>query len=410
MSYPNGPFETRKPRIGKTAYLFLISVAILLGLMTFFGERLGIADYLVDASEILAEVEEILFAEEPYILQEQNGTSGSEAASDNPWYRIYFTQPTCPPLEERHGGLETLIVDDLNGAQQRVDIAAFELNAEPIVDALIALEERSIPVRVVTDADYADESGIRRLRRNGISVIEDNRRALMHNKFIVIDDSILWTGSLNFTTNGLYCNNNNLVRFESDKLAENYITEMDEMYLNRSFGPDSANTTPHEEIGIDGVTVENYFAPEKKLVNAIARAVARAQDEILFMAFSFTNEDIGEAMLGRAEAGVVLNGIFEGLGANVQSSYYPIMSQSGIERLEVRIDANPYLMHHKVIIVDRRTTILGSFNFTGNANRQNDENLVIVHDEAFTQAFVQEFERRWTETASDQGFWNQLFE
>ena len=200
-----------------------------------------------------------------------------------------------------------------------------------------------------------------------------------------------------------------MVRFVSAPLAENYTVEMDEMYIERSFGPESANATPHEEININGVTVENYFASEKKLVNAIARAVARAQDEILFLAFSFTNVDIGEAMLGRAEAGVALRGNFEEFGATGQSSYYPIMLESGIETLTVRTDKNPNIMHHKVIIIDRKTTIFGSFNFTRNANQQNDENIVIVHDPVFTAAFLQEFERRWAETESSDGWWNQLW-
>ena len=406
--YSDEHYESRRARIGKASYIVAITVTILLGVATFFGDELGLTPVLRDAADILLEVDEILSQEEPYVVpQEEPGEAGQ---SNKEWYQIYFTQPTCPPPESRSGGLDEIILNDLDDAQQQVDMAIFDLDAELIVNALIELEAQGIPVRVVTDEDHSDQESIRRLRRHGISVVEDKRRAFMHNKFIVIDNHVVWTGSTNLTSNGIYCNNNNLVRIESAKLAENYLTEMDEMYVERSFGPSSANTTPHEELAIDGTTVENFFAPEKKLVNAIARTVARAQEEILFMAFAFTNEDIGEAMLGRAEAGVPVQGIFEGLNAQAQRSYFPLMEQSGIESVEVRLDANPKIMHHKVIIVDRKTTVFGSFNFTGNANRQNDENIVIVHDADFTRAFVQEFERRWSETEPDTGFWNQLFE
>src|SRR5215207_3708974 len=41
---------------------------------------------------------------------------------------------------------------------------------------------------------------------------------------------------------------------------------------------------------------------------------------------------------------------------------------------------NCYILHHKVIVVDARTVITGSYNFISSAERDNDENLVIVDD------------------------------
>ena len=318
------------------------------------------------------------------------------------WYEIYFTNPTCPPEEERSGGLDEYIAADLAQAETQVDIAAFDLDAEPIVNALITLEGRGVKVRVVTDEDNAELSSIRRLRRNGISVIEDKRRALMHNKFIVVDGRFLWVGSMNFTTNGVYCNNNNIVRFDAPELAANYTTEMDEMYEQQLFGPDSPNNTPHEQLVIHGVQVENYFSPEKEVAPIIARAVARAQQEILILAFTFTDDQIGEAILGRADAGIPVRGVFETAGADIEFSYYTIMKDAGIANVEVRKDGNSRVMHHKVIIIDRETVIFGSFNFSDSANRRNDENIIIVHDPTFTSFFVEEFGFVWDE-ASETG-------
>ena len=316
------------------------------------------------------------------------------------WYEIYFTNPTCPPEEERSGGLDEYIAADLAQAETQVDIAAFDLDAEPIVNALITLEGRGVKVRVVTDEDNAELSSIRRLRRNGISVIEDKRRALMHNKFIVVDGRFLWVGSMNFTTNGVYCNNNNIVRFDAPELAANYTTEMDEMYEQQLFGPDSPNNTPHEQLVIHGVQVENYFSPEKEVAPIIARAVARAQQEILILAFTFTDDQIGEAILGRADAGIPVRGVFETAGADIEFSYYTIMKDAGIANVEVRKDGNSRVMHHKVIIIDRETVIFGSFNFSDSANRRNDENIIIVHDPTFTSFFVEEFGFVWDEAVA----------
>ncbi len=321
----------------------------------------------------------------------------TRAPGSGSWYEIYFTDPDCPPEAERTGGLDDLIAADLLQAQTQVDIAAYDLDAPPIVNALITLKERGIPVRIVTDEDNGDLDSIRRLRRNGLSVIEDKRSGLMHNKFIIIDGHIVYTGSLNYTTNGVYCNNNNLVRIDSSRLAANYIAEMDEMADERQFGPTSPQNTPREQLTIEGVAVENYFSPELKVAPIIADAVSQAKEEILFMAFSFTAEQIGEAMLARAAAGVDVRGVFETVGSSSEYSYYGPMRISELPNIQVRQDGNRRVMHHKVIILDRETVIFGSFNFSESANSRNDENTLIIHDPVFASYFVEEFERVWQE-------------
>ncbi|MDT8306438.1 MAG: phospholipase D-like domain-containing protein, partial [Anaerolineae bacterium] len=269
------------------------------------------------------------------------------------WYEIFFTDPSCPPFEQRIGGLDAIIATDLLQAESRVDIAAFDLDAVPIVEALIALRSRDVAVRVVTDDGYTEAGTTNRLRRNGLSVVEDGRSALMHNKFIVIDEQIVWTGSLNYTSNGAYCNNNNAVRFDVPELAANYTAEMDEMYIARAFGPTSPAWMPHRQIRVNDVLIETYFGPEERIAPAIAAAVESAEEEILFMMFSFTEELIGEAMLGKARQGVTVRGVFEATGSDTAFSYYERMLGERLPHLQVRKDGNPRLLHHKVLIVDR---------------------------------------------------------
>ncbi|MFL5804473.1 MAG: phospholipase D-like domain-containing protein [Roseiflexaceae bacterium] len=56
-------------------------------------------------------------------------------------------------------------------------------------------------------------------------------------------------------------------------------------------------------------------------------------------------------------------------------------------------DGNCYILHHKVSIIDERTVITGSYHFTSSAERDNDENLVIVDDPTLARAYLDEFER-----------------
>ncbi|MFK7802747.1 MAG: phospholipase D-like domain-containing protein [Anaerolineae bacterium] len=315
---------------------------------------------------------------------------------NNIWYEVYFTNPTCPDEELRTGGLDEVIADDLSFAEVQIDIAAFDLDSEPLIEALIAARQRDVNVRVVVDNEHTPESTINRLRRNGMSVVTDDRSALMHNKFILIDGRILWTGSMNFSSNGVFCNNNNVVRIDSPRLVSNYLAEMDEMYLERVFGPKSPENTQFT-FQVNGVEIENYFAAEDELAPIIGRVIARADEEILFMAFSFTSDDIGEQLMERGEAGLSIRGVFETTGATSRYSYYNELLAAELPNIDVRRDGNPRIMHHKVFILDRKTVVFGSYNFTGNANDSNDENILIVHDREFAQFFVEEFEFVWSE-------------
>ncbi len=373
------------------------SAGIFAILLLFLAVIIGVDPFGLMSSDVPEVIVVTPIVSVPVVVEQPPDNTTAVVVEPADWYQIFFTNPTCPAEAERVGGIDEEVAAALSAANARVDVAAFDLDSPAIVDALIDLEKRGIPVRVVTDTDNAELSSINRLRRNGISVIEDKRTALMHNKFIVIDERYVWMGSMNLASNDVYCHNNNFVEFDLPLLAANYTAEMDEMYVDRSFGPTSPDNTPNEQITAAGVELENYFASEKKLAAIMAETINQAQSEILFLAFSFTNDEIGEAMLAQAEAGVTVRGVFETVGADTEFSYYPLMQEANLPQLEVRLDGNSYMMHHKVVIIDRQTVILGSFNFSDSANRQNDENILIVHDPAFAGYFVEEFDTVWAE-------------
>jgi phosphatidylserine/phosphatidylglycerophosphate/cardiolipin synthase-like enzyme len=78
------------------------------------------------------------------------------------------------------------------------------------------------------------------------------------------------------------------------------------------------------------------------------------------------------------------------------------LRQGGVDVLE---DGNCYILHHKVIIIDERTVITGSYNFTNSAERDNDENLVIVDDPNLARAYLDEFERVYAQAQAPARCW-----
>ena len=302
------------------------------------------------------------------------------------------------------------IIDKLLGyidaAQTSIHIAAFETNLTPVAEALIRAHQRGVAVRWITD----DENGIEAdeeegrgqfalMEEAGIEVRDDLRSAFMHNKFIIIDGRILWTGSMNLTTNDVFRNNNNVVVIESPAAAAIYEAEFDEMW-NGQFGPRSPSHVAGQTVQTAvGLPVTIRFAPEDEPFDSLIQLTSLANESIRFMAFSFTQDELGEMMRRRAAEGVVVEGIFETRGSETRYSEMPAMYCAGIP---VRQDGNPGTFHHKVIIIDDFVVITGSMNFSDNAADSNDENVFAIAEPGIGRLYLEEFNRRWAEaTAPD---------
>ena len=52
-------------------------------------------------------------------------------------------------------------------------------------------------------------------------------------------------------------------------------------------------------------------------------------------------------------------------------------------------------MHHKVIVIDGSIVITGSFNFTVSADKENDDNVLVIHNADLAKLYLQEFDRVW---------------
>ena len=317
-------------------------------------------------------------------------------------YQVYFTAPRYPDKAADHtGGLDEKLTAFINTAQTSVDMAIYQLDLPNVTLALLNAQKRGAKVRVVTSLDILNDptenASFKQLENAGIPVVGGNANAIMHNKFVVVDGQAVWTGSWNFTTNDTYRYNNNGLLVQSVELARNYAVTFDKMFKDNQFGPQRkpGGTTPKLTVG--GAAVENYFAPEDRVSEKIIARLQQARQTIDFMAFSFTDDNIGNVVRERASVGVKVRGVFETSGSETRFSEYGLMKQA---QLDVWQDGNPYLMHHKVFIVDGQTVILGSFNFSQNADHDNDENLLIVDDAGLAQAYSAEFQRVYNQAKS----------
>jgi len=320
------------------------------------------------------------------------------------FWQVFFTAPTGSTDSSRYvGGIDTQLAAAINNVQATLDIAAYEFNNVVLTRAVLDAKQRGIRVRMVTDNDAGlgeSDTTVNQLISAGIPVVNDARSALMHDKFMILDSTIVWTGSWNYTINGTYRNNNNAIAMRSQRVVQDYQAEFDEMFVQKRFGPTSPSNTPNVSFSQDGTPIQIYFGSEDEVVPAILTALNGAQTSIHFLAFSFTLDNLGQAIQTRAAAGVGVQGVFETTGSQTQFSELKPLLCAG---LPVRQDGNPFVMHHKVFIIDGTTVIAGSFNFTASARDSNDENVFIVQDADLGAQYEAEFARRWAEARTPTG-------
>jgi phosphatidylserine/phosphatidylglycerophosphate/cardiolipin synthase-like enzyme len=126
------------------------------------------------------------------------------------------------------------------------------------------------------------------------------------------------------------------------------------------------------------------------VVKYVLARLNAAKKSIHFMAFSYTANTIADAMVAKVKAGLPVRGVFEAQNAGGAGAAFSRLKQGGVDVLQ---DGNCSILHHKAIVIDERTVITGSYNFTNSAERDNDENLVIVDDPTLARAYIDEFER-----------------
>ena len=384
--------QTKKS--SKSFQILVIIIVVIAGGYYFItgSDPLGLFEVEEAAPTAVAEV-----VEAPAPAPEE-AQSESESAS---WWQVYFTDPaTINDPENLAGSIPEKLIELINSAQQTIHIASFEFNLTPVAEALIAAHERGVDVRWVTDdehgleADEEDDHGqFEMLEDAGIEVKDDQRGALMHNKFWIFDGHTVWTGSTNITQNGNFRNNNNVIVIQSTRLAGIFEREFDEMWAGE-FGPRSTSTLGQQAVTINDTPIQILFSAEDEVVDQLVPIFESAEKSIRFMAFSFTHDDLGAAVQARVDAGVDVMGIFEKRGSETQYSELPGLYCAGVP---VRQDGNKGTFHHKVFIIDDEIVITGSLNFSNNANESNDENVVILANTEIAALYLAEFDRRWAE-------------
>lgn len=128
---------------------------------------------------------------------------------------VYFSRVDDP---------EAAIIRSLNRAQTSVHIAMYYFTDPDLAQAVVRAHRRGVAVYVYLDRSQvkAKYSQSRYLAQQGVPVRISSNRHIMHNKFAIIDDSLVLTGSYNWTRSAAERNDENLVRIYRPDIAQRY--------------------------------------------------------------------------------------------------------------------------------------------------------------------------------------------
>jgi phosphatidylserine/phosphatidylglycerophosphate/cardiolipin synthase-like enzyme len=137
--------------------------------------------------------------------------------------------------------------------------------------------------------------------------------------------------------------------------------------------------------------VKVYFSPDDHFREQhLIPLLQGAKQSVHFMAFSFTSTDITNTLSHLKQQGLEIKGVVDSSQAGSSYAQYDDLKN---ENIDVLLDGNSQKLHHKVMIIDHRYVVTGSYNFSQSAETRNDENSVIIDNSHLAALYEQEFIR-----------------
>ncbi|MGL4377158.1 MAG: DUF655 domain-containing protein [Microcoleaceae cyanobacterium] len=278
------------------------------------------------------------------------------------------------------------------------------------------------------------------LENGGIPIIDDRADGsrgsdLMHHKFIVVDNKRVIVTSANFTTSDIHGdfsspesrgNSNNLLKLESPELARLFTQEFNQMWGSGiAAKPDSKfgvkkTFRPVQSVNIGKSKVAIQFSPtspkqpwEESVNGFIGLTLANAKKSVDLALFVFSEQRFANILEKDSQNGLPIRVLIDKNFA--YRSYSEALDMMGVtypEKCRVDGDNKPWkkpistvgvptlakgdLLHHKFAVLDGKTVITGSHNWSIAANHNNDETLLVIENPIVAAHFEQEFNRLYS--------------
>jgi mitochondrial cardiolipin hydrolase len=141
-----------------------------------------------------------------------------------------------------------------------------------------------------------------------------------------------------------------------------------------------------------GASADAYFSPGEACRSAIINQINTAIKQLRICVFTISDDLISDSIITAHQKGVSVQIITDNDKLHDEGSDIGQLVDRGIT---VKIDNTPNHMHHKFMVVDERTLITGSYNWTRSAARYNHENILLTRELGVVRSFLKEFNQLW---------------
>ena len=340
--------------------------------------------------------------------------------------QIGFNGESFPAAVVRpHTPIEPLLVKAIDATKKTLRIALYEFNLQDVLDALLRAKRRGVDVQIIFDYSHVYPGGkatdaVKPQRKAQIQALIDagfdlvalrgfGHSGIMHNKFAVFDGALVEFGSYNWSDTAEHNHfENALFSDEAERIAlfEKYWDWMRSLakpiekaegfdWESSNPGPPPADT--QAPIELNGVRfAREMFSPRGTIQSAILAAIRAAKTSVEIAMFTFASQEIADALLEMKEKGVNVRIVLDAS----QTRTGKFDEWFAYHGFDVKILAGPdphgpwmfEKNHNKFMIVDGKLVETGSYNYTGNAENNNFENVNFIADAArvaFFSAFFQ---------------------
>lgn len=284
------------------------------------------------------------------------------------------------------------LVKEIDSAQSSIDFAIYGYTKIPkLQKSLENAQLRGIKIRYIYDLDknggniYPDTLYLAKILKNNR---HDNQSPIMHDKFFIIDNHTVITGSANISNTDMSgFNSNAIMLINSEKIADIYTQEFEQMYGGKFHKTKSKIDNKQA----DDLSV--YFSPEDKpITTQVIPLIDSAHKYIYMPVFLITHKALANSLIRASKRGVAVKIILDATNTHTGSSKMKMLRQSGIQ---VKTENFAGKLHSKSIIIDDLYTVIGSMNFSRSGEGLNDENLIIIKNREIALFYKTFFQYLW---------------
>lgn len=123
------------------------------------------------------------------------------------------------------------IITAITKSQKQIDFMMFSITDEGVLNALKKAQKRGIKINGIIETTGAKRGIYPQLKKSKLNVSLYRGKGFLHHKVMIIDELIVFTGSMNPTQNGFFNNDENLLMIYNKELANKYLNELNRIKI-----------------------------------------------------------------------------------------------------------------------------------------------------------------------------------